>query len=198
MLEFRVWGVRCRLSLLFPAVVTVLLLRQPDGLALSCLLASLIHECGHLLAMLALGVPPEDCTLGAFGARIRLGGHLPGYGQNLLISLAGPLTNLLAAAILFMVGNITAAVVHLTLAGLNLLPAAALDGGQILHGCLCLLGLEPWSGGILRFTSAAVLLPLAAASLWLFLQGGGNPTLLLVSSYLAGLVFFSEKIQKTS
>ena len=198
MLEFRLWGMRCRLSLLFPAVVTVLLLRQPDGLALSCLLASLIHECGHLLALLALGVPPEDCTLGAFGVRIRLGSGLSGYGQNLLISLAGPLINLLAAAGLLVAGNLQTATVHLVLAGLNLLPASALDGGEILYTGLCLLGLEEWSDGVLRFTSALVLLPLAAVSLLLFFRGGGNPTLLLVSAYLTGLIFFSEKISKNS
>ena len=58
MLEWRLCGVRFRLSLLFPALVTALLMCQPKGLALSCLLASLIHEGGHLLAMMAVGVPP--------------------------------------------------------------------------------------------------------------------------------------------
>ena len=72
MLEWRLGGVRCRLSLLFPALVTALLLWQPDGLAVTCLLASLIHEGGHLLAMLSVGVPPQRCTLGAFGMRIDL------------------------------------------------------------------------------------------------------------------------------
>ena len=48
MLEWRIGGVRCRLSLLFPALITALLLWQPDGLAVSCLLASLIHEGGDV------------------------------------------------------------------------------------------------------------------------------------------------------
>ena len=191
MFEFRVFGVRCRLSLLFPAMVTVLLLQQPDGLALPCLLASVMHECGHLLAMLALGVPPEDCALGAFGARIRLGGRLPGYGQNVLISLAGPLTNLLTAVFLFIIGNRKVAAVHLVLALLNLLPTTALDGGEILHSFLCMLGLEPLSGRILRMASVVVLLPLASTGLWLLLRGDGNPTLLIVTTYLTALVFFS-------
>lgn len=197
MLEWRLWGIRCRVSLLFPALVTALLLWRPDGLAVSCLLASLIHEGGHLLAMLAVGVPPQYCTLGAFGMRIELGNTLVGYGRNLLISLAGPLANGLAAAGLFMMGRPHIALVHLVLAGLNLLPAAALDGGEVLRCGLCLLGLGPLTGTVLRLSSALVLLPLAAISVWLCFRGD-NPTLLIVSAYLAVLVFFSDKCEKNS
>lgn len=197
MFEWRWGGIRCRVSLLFPALVTALLLCRPDGLAVTCLLASLIHEGGHLLAMLAVGVSPQDCTLGAFGMRIDLGRCLMDYKKNLFISLAGPLANSLAAAILLMMGRPFAAMAHLALAALNLLPAAALDGGEILRCGLCMLGLESLAAPLLRFTSALVLLPLAAVSLWLCFRGG-NPTLLIVGGYLALLVFFSDKCEKTS
>lgn len=198
MLEVRLLGVRCRLSLLFPALVTALLLWQPDGLAVSCVMASAMHEGGHLLAMLSLGYPPTACTLGAFGMRIRLGHRLPGYGHNMLISFAGPAVNLLSAGVLFLLGSPTAAIVHLTLAGFNLLPASALDGGELLRCGVCLLGLEPLAAPLLRLTSALVLLPLAAGSIWLFLQGWGNGTLLIVSAYLVVLVFFSDKNEKNT
>lgn len=197
MLEWRLGRVRCRLSLLFPALVTALLLWQPDGLAVSCLLASLVHEGGHLLAMVAVGVPPRACTLGAFGMRIELGDALMGYRRNLLISVAGPLANGLAASVLLMWGCPTAAAVHLLLAALNLLPAAALDGGEVLRCGLCLLGFGSLVSMVLRLSSALTLLPLAAASFWLFFRGD-NPTLLIVSAYLAALVFFSEKCEKTT
>ena len=198
MFEFCIGGVRCRLSLLFPALLTALLLWQPDGLAVCCLLAALLHEGGHLLAMLCLGVPPEDCVLGAFGARIRLGHRLSGYKENLVISLAGPLVNFLCASVLLLCERTTPALVHLVLALLNLLPATALDGGEILRCGLCLIGLESLSGLILRLTSALTLLPLAAGSFWLFLEEEGNGTLLIVSGYLTALIFFSDKLQKTS
>lgn len=198
MLEARLFGVRCRLSLLFPALLTALLLWQPDGLAVSCVLASVMHECGHLLAMLAVGASPQDCTLGAFGMRIRLGGRMLGYGRNIVVSLAGPLTNGLAAAVLLLLGRGRTAAVHLTLAALNLLPASALDGGEILRCSLCLLGWERQAPRVLRLTSALVLLPLATGSIWLFLHGGGNGTLLIVGGYLLLLLFFSDKNEKTS
>lgn len=197
MLEWRIGGVRCRLSLLFPALITALLMWQPDGLAVSCLLASLIHEGGHLAAMLAVGVPPQRCTLGAFGMRIDLRNTLISYSSHIAISLAGPLANGLAAIVLFCLHSVSAAAVHLLLAGVNLLPAAALDGGELLRYGLCLLGLERLADSLLRFTSALVLLPLAAVSIWLFTRVG-NPTLLIVSGYLVALIIFSKKNEETS
>lgn len=197
MLEWRLGGVRYRLSLLFPALVTALLLWQPDGLAVSCLLASLIHEGGHLLAMMAVGVPPQRCTVGAFGLRIDLDNTLVGYGKNMLISLAGPLANGVAAALLLCADRPNAAMVHLVLAGLNLLPASALDGGELLRCGVCLLGMETLADAVVRFTSALVLLPLATSSLWLCIRNQ-NPTLLIVSVYLTALVFFSEKSEKNT
>ena len=197
MLEWCVCGIRCRVSLLFPALVTALLLSQPDGLAVSCLLASLIHEGGHLLAMVAAGVPPRACTLGAFGMRMNIDNQLVNYKKNLLISLAGPLTNGVVAVILFWLHAYDAAMVHLVLAVLNLLPTAALDGGEILRCGLCLMGLDRCTRWALRLSSVLVLLPLAAISGWLFVQEK-NWTLLIVSAYLVVMVFFSEKYEKTS
>lgn len=198
MLEWRIEGIRCRLSLLFPALLTVLLFCQPEGTALVCVLASVVHEGGHLLAMLAVGLPPEDCTLGAFGMRMRLGTRLPGYGKNMLISAAGPATNGVAALILYLLARPSATAVHLLLAALNLLPASGLDGGELLRCGLCRLGWQGAVGPVLRVTSALTLIPLALAGVWLFWQGQGNVTLPIVSAYLLALVFFSDKIEKNS
>ena len=71
MLEWRWGGVRYRISLLFPALITALLLCQLNGLTVSCLLASIIHEGGHLLAMLAMGIPPRGRVRSALAAAAR-------------------------------------------------------------------------------------------------------------------------------
>ncbi len=193
MLEGRVGGVHYRLSLLFPALLTGMLLARADSLAVTCVLASAMHEGGHLLMMLALGCPPQVCTLGAFGMRIEMGAErMVGYRRNILISLAGPMVNLIAASLLWACGSAGTAVVHITLAILNLLPAAALDGGQIVRCVLCLAGKETQADGWLRLLSAAVLLPLAAAAFWLFLMEQRNVTLLIVCGYLCALIFFHQ------
>lgn len=190
MLEGHIAGVRCRVSLLFPALLTGLLLAQADSLAVSCVLASAMHEAGHLLAMIALGCPPRICTLGVFGMRIEMGAErLVGYRRNILVSLAGPTVNLISALLLWACGCEQAAAVHLILATLNLLPADALDGGQALRCVFCLVGKQMQADIWLRLLSAAVLLPLATAAFWLFLSGTGNATLLIVSGYLTALIF---------
>ncbi len=198
MLEWSLCGIRVRLSLLFPALIAALLILQPDGLAVTCLLASLVHEGGHLLAMTMLGVRPEECVVGAFGVRLRMKEKLTGYGNNLLISLAGPLVNGVTFCILMLLGHSYSALIHLLLAIFNLLPTASLDGGEILRCVLCLCGFESLVPTVLRLTSALTLLPLATVSFWSFLRQHGNPTLLIASVYLTALVFFSEKNEKTS
>ncbi len=199
MLEGRLCGVRCRVSLLFPALLTGLLLAQEESLAVICLLASGMHECGHLLAMLALGCPPQLCTLGAFGMRLEMGGErLVGYRRNLIISLAGPAVNAGAATVLWLLGGRQAAVVHGLLAALNLLPAAALDGGQVVRCLICLAGREGRAECWLRALSAVVLLPLAGGAFWLALSGRGNATLLIVSGYLAALIFLHGENEKST
>ena len=191
MLEKQIGGIRFRVSLLFPALLTALLLARPDSPAVSCVLAAAMHEGGHLLAMLALGCPPHVCTLSAFGVRIEMGARrLIGYRRNIRISLAGPLVNLLAAPLLWVLNCRTSSIVHLVLALFNLLPASALDGGQIVYCLLCLGGKEQSVHRWMRAVSAAVLLPLAAMAFWLFLSGRGNGTLLIVSGYAIALIFW--------
>ncbi len=148
--------------------------------------------------MTMLGVRPEECVVGAFGVRIKVKQRLTGYGRNLLISLAGPLANVVGFCILMLLRQTQSGVIHLLLAILNLLPAASLDGGEILRCGLCMMGLESFVPTVLRFTSALILLPLATVSFCLLFHGEENPTLLIVSVYLTAFVFFSEKYEKTS
>lgn len=190
MFEWTVRGVRCRLSILFPALLTALLCYQPSGMAITCVIASAMHECGHLLMMLLLGCPPSCCTLGAFGMRIEMGAdRAVGYGRNMLISAAGPTVNALCALLFFSLGNPSAAAVHLVQCAFNLLPAAALDGGQMLRCVFCRCGGERIADRLLLGLSVAVLIPLATVAAYLALSGG-NISLLIVVGYLALLVFW--------
>ena len=199
MWSFHLWGVPCRVSLLFPALLTALMLCQPENMAVTCLLASVIHEGGHLLAMLLLKVPPEDCVLGVFGLRIRLGSRLAGYKKYLWIALAGPLANGIAALCLWTAGCPQAAMIHVVLAALNLLPIAVLDGGEMVRCILyILLGADERASTITKCISLLMLFSLCLCGLWLYWRQRGNPALLIVCAYLAVTLFFSEKNEKTS
>ena len=182
---------------MFPAMLTALLLWQPDSLAIPCVWASLIHEGGHLLAMLVLSVPPQDFSLGIFGARMHIDGGRISYGKNILVSLCGPLVNVLTAAVLLLCHRPVPALVNVLLAGVNLLPAIGLDGGEILRSGLCWSGLERAASAVGRLASVVVLLPVAVIGFYTMLAYTGNGSLLVLCVYLSVLIFFADKNQKT-
>jgi Zn-dependent protease len=97
-------------------------------------LSLLLHEVGHMLAATLLGVPVREfglCLAGAYNRRA--------FAQNrrdeVLISSAGPLMNLLAALPFLFVPHIgiQLAICNLTLCVVNLLPLPSSDGLRILR-----------------------------------------------------------------
>ena len=169
MLEVRIGGVVCRFSLLFPAMVAVAVTLDPSVFSLWCLAASLMHEMGHLIALLAFDCKPKRMVLGLFGMRVEQDpARRLGYRQNALVSLAGPAVNLVTFCILSCFrGNETAALVHLTLGVFNLLPIEPLDGGQALSAlCQRLFTLE---------RAGKICLAVSICTLLLILAGGVLP-----------------------
>ena len=101
-------------------------------MALTVLGAAAWHEFGHLLALRLCGGEARRLRVGMLGAVIEVRGAM-GYGQELASALAGPLANLLAAAILGRMGCTTAAGANGVLCAFNLLPVRPLDGGRALY-----------------------------------------------------------------
>ena len=183
MLNVMVRGVRIQISLLFPAAVVWLCARDQSGAAALCLHASLWHETGHLLALCLFRVRPQSLFFGLFGMRLSVPSTLANRQQRLL-ALAGPGFNLLAATMLLPIGATFAATLHLTLAIFNLLPVQPLDGGQALYYALLPRFGEQVAARVLAITSAAIVLPLTAAAVWVLWQSGYNASLLVVCAYL--------------
>lgn len=94
----------------------------------------LLHEVGHMLAAVALGVPVREFGLtwrGAFNRRAHSGRRR----TEILIAFAGPLANLLLAFPLHyvpVIGN-QVALCNLMLCIVNLLPIPSSDGLRILR-----------------------------------------------------------------
>lgn len=188
MLEWRWLGVRFRLGILFPASVVVMLSLDTSGMTAQCLAASLIHELGHFAMMLLCRDHPACVALDVFGMRVeRRPTQRLSYPALCAVSLAGPLTNAVCAAVL----PAEAALVHGVLAVFHLLPIMSLDGGEALYVLLCCRLSEERATQVLRIGSAVILLPLTGLSLWL-LFGYRNFTLLFVSIYLILRMFLHE------
>ena len=124
----------------FFLLAALALIVSPVEIAASVLLAALLHECGHLLALKAFRVPVEGLRLTALGAELYArGARRLSYARELVVTLAGCGANLacgfltaLAARRLSWEGGFLFAGAHFLLAAFNLLPIPPLDGSRAL------------------------------------------------------------------
>ncbi len=181
-------------SLLFPAAAVVMITLDPSGLAAWCLLASMMHEFGHMAFLVLLGARPRKLIFGMFGMRMETdAGQRLSYGKQALILLAGPLVNGAAAAVLWCGGVRPGAMVHTVLCLFNLLPIEPLDGGQILQNLLSMRMEEETACRVVFIVSMITVFPLTVAGGLLLAGSGYNFTLLSVCLYLLCLLILKKR-----
>ena len=116
------------------------------------MLFALIHELGHLLAGLLVGMQPEKLELMPFGVAISFKIKPEEYNKKIkkgnqleikkiLVALAGPITNFIIIVIILNLNielfkALTIIYTNFLIVIFNLLPIYPLDGGRILKGIL--------------------------------------------------------------
>lgn len=150
-----------RIPLPVAAVLLWTVIVDRSGVCFWTVVAAVLHECGHLLAAWRLHIPLHQLRLDFLGARIEVQGRMLSYGEEWLLSAAGPLTSLLSAAAAAVFWRYEAARIFscasIVLGLLNLLPIRTFDGGRMLE---CLLN---------RYLGTAVALPVMRLISFLFL-----------------------------
>jgi len=165
----------------------------------------LLHEFGHALTARTLyGIETEDITLYPIGGVARLERMPRKPGAELLITLAGPLVNLVIAAVLgaglWITGGFepsmatsgsqdfvaTLMFVNLMLAAFNMIPAFPMDGGRVFRALL-----SGWLGRLRATEVAAGLGKLLALGfgVWSFVHGD------LVRVLLAGFIYMAANAE---
>ncbi len=188
-MSFKIFGIKISVSFLFILMLTFLLIIDKTGYMSLSLIAMLIHEAGHIIAMHFVKSKPKEIDASHFGLLI-VGKGKESPKQTLLITFAGPLFNLLTFILFWIVfktvESVTAgyfAVINLILCLVNLLPLNSLDGGNI-----TLILLTKLFGEKAKFIFSVVTVitasVLTAFSVFLFFKVAKNVSLLLLCIYL--------------
>lgn len=132
--------------------------------ALGLLLGVLLHELAHAVVARSRRLSVDGITLSWMGGVTRIEGDSPSPATELLVSGVGPLTSAALGGALWLLRSAlsSASVAHsggdalaiaalgwlawinVVLAVFNILPAAPLDGGRVLHAVIWLTGRDRW------------------------------------------------------
>jgi len=157
-----------------------------------------LHELGHALAARRYGITTPDITLLPIGGLARLSRLPEKPAEEVVIAIAGPLVNLVIAAVLILFlgahfspasmsqiqdpgyGFLTRlAVVNIFLFAFNLIPAFPMDGGRVLRALLA------FRLGRRRATETAARIGQGLAFVFGFLGLiGGNPILVFIGIFI--------------
>lgn len=146
----------------FPAVLSVILCTDTEGTAILCLLTCVLHEMGHIIAMVIEGKPPERIIF--YGGGIKLSGS---KSNSIPTITGGCFVNFLLFIVFYFLGQDYVSKLFGTinfLTGLfNLMPVSPLDGYKLLEKVLVKLLKPERVGCVLKATELiayAVSIPL--------------------------------------
>ena len=168
---------------------SILVMLLPLPLLLAAFTAAAIHECCHLLALVAFRVQIFEITIRAGGAQIQTAPMMP--GKEFVCAAAGPAGSLLCLLafrrfpLLALCGFVQ---------GLyNLLPVYPMDGGRMVH-CLAKLCAPVHGEEIARIMGILTIFVVTILCVILWLHTGAT-VFLMICTYF---VFKTKYLQKNS
>lgn len=189
-MKFKLFGTEIYISFLFCAVITLMLLTDKTGYMIPTLFAILMHEMGHLFMMWVVDSAPKRIKLIPASIQITTP-FQKRYRNDMLISLAGPLVNIVLFLTLYFnfltFRNQTTlyfALLNLVVALFNLLPVKGLDGGTILYCILSKYKDSNRASIILKYITLAASAVIIVTAITLSIRGNINISFYIVGIYL--------------
>ena len=160
---------------------------------------AILHELGHLISAKILGIRIYAIEINVLGARITLD-HNCSYSDEFIISLCGPLVNLVCSVVTLKFIHIFDSSSYLKLFFLsssslfltNVLPIKSFDGGRMLEAFFLSFGREGCARQILKGSSFLFLFLLWAIAVYFLLRANDGLSLLCFSMSLLTRFFENE------
>lgn len=132
-MEIKIKSTTIKVSFWFSLAITVLLLLDKNGTLSLAFLSALLHEIGHIVAIILQKNIPETIEFTPFGLRMKYIKKELSYRKEIQAAISGPLVNLI---LFFIFDNEVFKDINLALAIFNLLPVGELDGGRICYSLI--------------------------------------------------------------
>lgn len=160
-----------------------------SGIFSCVIIASVVHELGHLAAMALSCVRASGIRLELTGAAITYDNSRVTYFTDAFIAAMGPLFGIGLSVLASLLagyddGFLVLSGVSFCLTVLNLLPASGLDGGMILYALLSGLKNEMLADRVLCISTCLTSFVLMAAGIYILIATGSNFTFLLAGAWI--------------
>ena len=192
---------KLRLRFGYPAAAALCLCAVALGESFpAALLCSIIHESGHITALLFLGQQSVELRLRVTSVDIiDVGKATRTDIAQALVFLAGPLANGVTCALFYAAYRacgqpffLRCVMIGAALGGFNLLPVYGTDGGELAQIVLRRALTERAAHVTLLVLTVAFMLPLLAAAFFVLLRSCSNYTLLIFAAAVAAEAFAGQ------
>ena len=191
-----------RIGILPAVIFCIMLVFQPAGILFPSLAGAALHESGHMLAAILLGIPLRSLDIGIFGASLKVRGSLISYPKEFLLCAAGPAANFVSAFAVAVFSEQRGYYsecgewfisVSVMLGLLNLIPAEGFDGGRMLSVLLTSLFGPRASARVISVSTFISIVALWMLSVYLLLRYGTSLSLFVFTLSL----FYRLFVEKT-
>lgn len=190
-MKFKIHKITVNINFFFIAALSVMLILRDNKLILSAVAAAVLHECGHIAALLLMNNNIKELKISVSGIELKQGTKFNlSFKGEIISALAGVFVNFMCAQSFLLVNRarpndffLYNAGIHLVLGLFNLLPVKALDGGRALYYLLCIHMEQDRAERILKLVSVVTAIILFVLGIILFVRAR-NASLLITSVFL--------------
>ena len=180
------------ITFMFIAFISFIISLDAPSNVFITVVSSMLHEMGHLIAMISLGNKPQKVRFEFTGINIIRNQEMTICTKNeIMVSIGGPLMNalmtLFSCFLLSFYNNqkvLTFACVNLILMIFNLLPVKKLDGGRILYFLLSTKFDFMVCSLILKVTSLFFISVMFIWGIYIFIASSYNFSLIIIAVFL--------------